>query len=91
MWLYVINTVKVTHQGEGHIKVKVKHLHPFRFYVAHTLYKRVVCIRLKYYLFKVFFMNLSHIKTFITGMWNDFVELIFVINFTTTQFQNLNV
>ena len=24
MWLQVINRVKVTHQGEGHIKVKVK-------------------------------------------------------------------
>ena len=33
MWLQVINKVKVTHQGEGHIKVKVKYLHPFKFYV----------------------------------------------------------
>ena len=24
MWLQVINKTKVTHQGEGHIKVKVK-------------------------------------------------------------------
>ena len=24
MWLKVINRVKVTHQGEGHIKVKIK-------------------------------------------------------------------
>ena len=24
MWLQVINKIKVTHQGEGHIKVKVK-------------------------------------------------------------------
>ena len=24
MWLQVINKVKVTHQGEGHIKVKLK-------------------------------------------------------------------
>ena len=46
-----MNKVKVTHQGEGHIKVKVKYLHPFKFYVACTLGKRVVCIRLKYYLF----------------------------------------
>ena len=37
MWLQVINKVKVTHQGEGHIKVKEKYLHPFKFYVAHTL------------------------------------------------------
>ena len=50
-WLQVINKVKVTHQGEGHIKVKVKYLHPFKFYVAHALCKRVVCIRLKCYLF----------------------------------------
>ena len=33
MWLQVINEVKITHQGEGHIKVKVKYLHPFKFYV----------------------------------------------------------
>ena len=52
MWLQVINKVKVTHQGEGHIKVKVKYLHPFKFYVAHVLNKRVVCIRLKCYLFQ---------------------------------------
>ena len=44
MWLQVINKVKVTHQDEGHIKVKVKYLHPFKFYVAHTLCKWVVCI-----------------------------------------------
>ena len=50
MWLQVINKVKVTHQGEGHIKFKVKYLHPFKFYVAHALCKRVVCIRLKCYL-----------------------------------------
>ena len=50
MWLYVINKVKVTHQGEGHIKVKVKYLHPFKFYEAHAFCKRVVCIRLKCYL-----------------------------------------
>ena len=31
-------------------KVKVKYLHPFKFYVAHTFLKRVVCIRLKCYL-----------------------------------------
>ena len=39
MWLQVINKVKVTYQGEGHIKVKVKYLHPFKFYVAHALSK----------------------------------------------------
>ena len=31
--------VKFIHQGEGHIKVKVKYLHPFKFYVAHTFCK----------------------------------------------------
>ena len=51
MQLWVINKVKVTYQGEGHIKVKVKYLHPFKFYVAHALCKRVVYIRLKCYLF----------------------------------------
>ena len=45
MWLQVINKVKVTHQGEGHIRVKEKYLCPFQFYVAHTISKRVVCIR----------------------------------------------
>ena len=35
------------HQGEGHIKVKVRYLHSFKFYVAHTLCKRMVCIPLK--------------------------------------------
>ena len=47
IWLQIINMVKVTHQGECHIKVKVKYLHPFKFYVAHTLCKWVVRIRLK--------------------------------------------
>ena len=51
MWLQVINNVKVTHQGKGHIKVKIKYLHSFKFYVVRTLCKRVVCIRLKCYLF----------------------------------------
>ena len=35
MWLQVINMVKVTHQVEGHIKVKVKYLTPFQFYVMY--------------------------------------------------------
>ena len=51
VWPQVINKVKFIHQGEGHIKVKVKYLHLFIFYVAHTLYKRVVCIRLNAFLF----------------------------------------
>ena len=61
--------VKVTHQGEGHIKVKVKYLHPFKFYVAHTLCKRVVCIRLKCYLLAVKF-NLARL-----GDWANFYFL----------------
>ena len=52
--LQVINEVKVTHQGEGHIKVKVKYLYPFKFYVAHTFWKRVVCIRLNAFLLIIF-------------------------------------
>ena len=47
MWLQVINKVTFTHQGEGHTKVKEKYLHPFQFYVAYTISKPVVCIRLK--------------------------------------------
>ena len=39
MWLKVINKVKATHQGESHIKVIVKYLYPFKFYVAHALCK----------------------------------------------------
>ena len=53
MWLRVINKVKVTRQSEGHIKVKVKYLHPFKFYVGHTFCKRVVCIRLNAFLLAV--------------------------------------
>ena len=52
MWLQIINKVKVTHQDEGHTKVKVKYLHPFRFYVVHTLCKWLVCIQLNAFLFK---------------------------------------
>ena len=50
VWLQFINEVKFIHQGEGHIKVKVKYLQPFKFYVAHTFCKRVVCIRLNAFL-----------------------------------------
>ena len=32
MWLQVIDKVKGTNQGEGHIKVKVKYLLPFKLY-----------------------------------------------------------
>ena len=41
------NKDKITHQGEGHIKVKETYLCSFQFYVAHTVSKRVVGIRLK--------------------------------------------
>ena len=51
VWLQVIDKVKLIHQSEGHIKVKVKYLHPFKFYVAHTFCKLVVCIRLNEFLF----------------------------------------
>ena len=54
IWLQVIKKVKGTHQGEGCIKVKVNYLHPFKFYVAHTLRKRVVCIRLNSFLLYIF-------------------------------------
>ena len=39
-------------EGEGHIKVKIKYLHLFKFYVTCTPWKWVVCIRLKCYLFR---------------------------------------
>ena len=29
IWLQAINKVKVMHQNEGHIKVKVNYLHPY--------------------------------------------------------------
>ena len=37
MWLQVLNKVKVIHQGEGHIKVKVRNLLPFKLYVKFYL------------------------------------------------------
>ena len=39
MWPKVINKVKVTHQGQCHIKVKVKYLLPFQLYVKFYLFK----------------------------------------------------
>ena len=41
MWPKVINKVKVTHQGQGHIKVKVKYLLPFQLYVKFYLFKHI--------------------------------------------------
>ena len=65
MWPWVINKVKVTHQREGHIKVKEKYLCPFQFCVAHTVSMGVVCIRLKCILV-LFYFNISifNIKLF---------------------------
>ena len=37
----VINKVKVTHQSQGHIKVKVNYLHPFQLYVKFYLSKHI--------------------------------------------------
>ena len=41
MWPEVINKVKVTHQGQGHIKVKVKYLLLFQLYVKFYLLKHI--------------------------------------------------
>ena len=41
MWPKVINKVKVTHQGHGHIKVKVKYLLSFQLYVKFYLFKHI--------------------------------------------------
>ena len=71
MWLQVINKVKVTHQGEGHIKVKVKYLHPFKSYVADTLRKWVVCIRLNAFLFLLCSeKSQGHKLSWIRSTWN---------------------
>ena len=39
--LQVINKVKITHQGEGHIKVKVKYPPHFQFYVKFYLFQHI--------------------------------------------------
>ena len=57
MWLQFINKVKVTHQSEGHIKIKVKYLRPFQLYVGHTV-KQVGglhFIEMRFFLFCWFF------------------------------------
>ena len=41
MWPKIINKVKVTHQGQGHIKVKVKYILPFPLYVKFYLFKHI--------------------------------------------------
>ena len=42
IWLQVINEVKVTNQGEGHIKVKVKYLLPFQFYAKFYVFQHII-------------------------------------------------
>ena len=37
----VINKVKVTHQGQDHIRIKVKYLLPFQLYVKFYLFKHI--------------------------------------------------
>ena len=41
IWLQVINKVKVAHQGEGCIKVKVKYLLPFQLYAKFYLFQHI--------------------------------------------------
>ena len=41
MWPKVINKVKVTHQSQGHVKVKVKYILPFQLYVKLYLFKHI--------------------------------------------------
>ena len=77
VWLQVINKVKFIHQRECHIKVKVKYLHPFNFYVAHTFCKRVVCIRLNTFLFYLF-LKLCHFSK------QTFIIVAFILNILTT-------
>ena len=42
IWLQIINEVKVTHQGQGHIKVKIKYLLPFQFYAKFYLFQHII-------------------------------------------------
>ena len=77
MWLDVINKVKVTHRGEGHIKVKVKYIHSFKFYVAHALCKRVVCIRLKCYLYEIYLHHPTIRALSSDWLVNSFVIIIY--------------
>ena len=72
LWLQVINRVKFIHQSEGHIKIKVKYLHPFKFYVAHTFCKQVVCIQLNAFLFylHVSFSSQEGVSNNISSAWS---------------------
>ena len=42
IWLQVINEVEVTHQGEGHIKVKVKISTSFPIYAKFYLFQHII-------------------------------------------------
>ena len=43
IWLQVINEIKVTHQGEGHIKVKVKTSTSFPI-LCQVLFQHIICL-----------------------------------------------
>ena len=63
IWLQVINEVKVTHQGEGHIKVKVKMLTSFR------ILCKIICISTHYFSvcgYRSLIRSSSHIKVKVT-------------------------
>ena len=49
MWLQVINKVKVTHQGEGHIKVKIEISTSFSIFMSNFTYfdKLILCVWLQ--------------------------------------------
>ena len=76
IWLQIINEVKVTHQGEGHIKVKVKYLHPFKFYIAFTVCKRVVCIRLNAFLLYILIAVIRAGPSFFTFLEAQKIESV---------------
>ena len=76
IWLQVINKIKLTHQDEGHIKVKVKYLHPFKFYVAHTVCKWVVCIRLNAFLLYILIAVIRAGPSFFTFLEAQKIESV---------------
>ena len=49
LWLHVINYVKVTHQGEGHIKVKVKNIYLLSNFMSNFTYFNmlILCVWLQ--------------------------------------------
>ena len=50
IWLQIINKVKVTHQGEGYIEIRVKISTPFQFHVKFYLFQHInpVCVATSY-------------------------------------------